>query len=294
MLHRISRWWVALLKNPYWWSGLAALLVASAVLYVVFDDVLMPRYTRHGVSTTLGNVEGQPYEVARDELIDRGLRVQRQPGRYNPNVPLNQVVDQDPAPGSNVKPGRRVYLTVNSGSARRIAVPDVLTLSVRNAANELRAAGLQVDSVLADTIPAANVGTITRQQPTPGDTVDAGTGVRLWSAQGVGQNRVEIPNVYGLSIERARARLLDARLRATVLDTTRSETPRPETIEPGEEERRFVMGQRPLPGKKLLAGRDVILYVTTDSLRAARARPPAADSTEQSSSSEAPDRKSVV
>lgn len=284
MLQRTFRWWVALFKNPYWWSGVAALVIATAALYVVLDDVLMPNYTRHGVSTTLKNVEGQQFAPSREQLANQGLRVKRQAGRYNPNVPLNEVVDQDPAPGSKVKPGRRVYLTVNSGSARQVSVPDVLTLSVRNATNELQTAGLQVDSVLVDTIPAENVGTVTRQKPPPGDTVDAGSGVRLWSARGLGDERIEIPNVYGLSVDRARRRLLRAQLRATVLDTTRSEEP--DLGAPFERETRFVMGQRPLPGEELLTGRDVTLYVTSDSLRASRARPPAKDSTRRSSSSE--------
>lgn len=255
---------------------MAVLFTCSAVLYVVLDDYVMPEYTRHGSSVSLPNVEGVSFETAREQLEGKGLDVERQEGRYNPNVSRGEVVDQTPDPGRAVKPGRRVYLTVNSGTARRVQVPDVLTLSVRSARNRLRTVGLRVDSVRVDTIPAANVGTVTRQEPAPGDTLDEGDGVVLWSAQGVGETRASIPNVYGLSVSEARERLLAARLRATVLDTTRADTSSASSLSPQMRDRkRFVMGQRPLPGERMLAGRDVKLYVTTDSIQASRARPPA-------------------
>lgn len=269
------RWLTDLARNRYWWGGLAALLLLSGVGYLVFDNYLMPTYTRHEASVTLPTVEGRSLEEARETLATQGLRVEQQPSRYNPNVPRNQVVDQTPDAGRNVKPGRRVYLKVNSGKARKVAVPDVLTESQRVGSSRLRNMGLRVDSILADTIPAEAVGTITRQEPAPGDTVTEGAGVRLWIAQGIGEERVRVPNVYGFSVERAREQLLRARLRLVVLDTTRSNAPDTNDDVAGhraETTPQFVIRQDPRPGDRLREGRDVRLFTTTDSLAARRAR----------------------
>jgi beta-lactam-binding protein with PASTA domain len=187
-------------------------------------------------------------------------------------------VDQTPHSGSTVKPRRRVYLTVNSGTARRVAVPDVLTLSVRSAQNRLRTAGLRVDSIRQDTIPAENAGTVTRQVPSPGDSLDAGEGVVLWEAQGASEEQVRVPNVYGLSVARAKRRLLRVRLRSTVLDTLASDSSLASLPRPQRNRQLFVMGQRPLPSTSHPAGTYVNLFVTSDSVQAARARPPAQDS----------------
>jgi len=40
---------IQLLRNPYLWGGLFALLIAALLVYLVVDRWLMPAYTRHGV-----------------------------------------------------------------------------------------------------------------------------------------------------------------------------------------------------------------------------------------------------
>ena len=272
---RTRQWVQRLVRNPYWWGGLTVLLLIGGTLYIAFDNYVMPTYTRHEAAMALPHVEGMPYSRAEELLSEKGLRVERQKGRYNPNVARDEVVDQTPHSGSTVKPRRRVYLTVNSGTARRVAVPDVLTLSVRSAQNRLRTAGLRVDSIRQDTIPAENAGTVTRQLPSPGDSLDVGEGVVLWEAQGAGEEQVRVPNVYGLSVARAKRRLLRVRLRSTVLDTLKSDSSLASLPRPQRNRQLFVMGQHPLPGASLLAGKDVRLFVTSDSIQASQARPPA-------------------
>lgn len=264
-------WLDRLARNRYFWGGLSLLLVVGAVVYVTVDSFLMPSYTRHGVSVTVPDVEGTPVEEARDRLADKDLRVQTQSGRFNPNVPRRQVVDQSPPPQAGVKPGRRIYLTINSGNVPSVRIPDVTGTSLREARNRIAAIGLEVGSVQADSIPSPYPQTVTRQRPEPGDSLDQGSSVDLWYSTGLGEAQVRVPAVVGLTVQRARQTLLRQKLRAVVIrpeagprsqEASSASSASPDTSGVA---RSFVREQSATPGSRLQAGKEVRLYTTTDS-----------------------------
>src|SRR5688572_20896989 len=111
---------VGLATNAYFWGGLALLVVLLVGFYLLVDKVVFPSYTRQDTAVSLPNVVNQPFEQARMELEERDLSVERIVQRYNANFPRDVVVDQNPPPNSRVKPGRHVYLTVNSGELNRV------------------------------------------------------------------------------------------------------------------------------------------------------------------------------
>lgn len=240
----------SLLRNKYFWGGLTVLLGIIAVGYVVIDSVLMPSVTRQGTAVRVPNVINQPYEQARAELESNELDVQRVVQRYNANFPRDVVVDQNPPPNATVKPGRHIYLTVNSGELQRVAVPALEGLSLREAINRLQARGLQVDQTLPDSIPAPNRNTVTRQRPAPGDSLTEGSSVTLWYSTGLGDEYATLPDVTGMTFEEARRALLNARLRSIVIGTDEgddvSDMP--------------VQRQSPQAGTQVRAGFEVRLY----------------------------------
>lgn len=237
-------------RNKYFWGGLAAFAGVLFAGYVLFDHFLMPNVTRQGVSVRVPNVVNQPYEQARDELESLDLDVERIVQRYNANFPRDVVLDQNPRPDAAVKPGRQVYVTVNSGELQRVAVPDVGGLSLREAVNRLRARGLEVDETLPDSIPAPNQNTVTRQQPAPGDSLIEGAGVSLWYSTGLGQTYTTIPDVAGLSFEAARDTLLAAQLRSIAVGVD----------EYADLSELTVQRQSQEPGTRVRAGFEVRLY----------------------------------
>lgn len=222
-LSRAGAYVRSVLTNRYFWAGLAALIGFVVVLYLVVDHVLMPSYTRQGTSVTVPNVVNQPFEQARAELEERDLDVETIVQRYNANFPRDVVTDQNPPPDARVKPGRDVYLTINSGELQRVSVPDLEGLSLREAVNRLRGRGLEVSETIPDSIPAPNVNTVTRQEPAPGDSLQEGSSVRLWYSTGLGRDYVTIPDVTGLTVAEAKELLLDAQLRYVVIGTEEDE-----------------------------------------------------------------------
>jgi len=268
-LSRLLNWLEQLGRNLYFWSGMAVLLLISGSLYVAFDAYMMPSYTRHDVSVVVPDVEGIPVERARDSLTAEGLQVQSQPGRFNPNVPRGNVVDQSPPAASGVKPGRRVYLTINEGEVPSVRLPDLTGTSLREARNRISSLGLKVGDVQADSIPSPYPQTVTRQAPEAGDSLDQGRAVDLWYSTGLGQEQVRVPSLVGLPVERARQALLRQNLRAVVIRPDAEQAaPGSNPMDADTTARQFVREQSVRPGSRLQAGKEVRLYTTPDSTRA--------------------------
>lgn len=259
-------WLRTLSRNTYFWGGLAGLLLIGLTAYFVVDAVLMPSYTRHGVSVEVPDVEDQPFLKAKKRVEKLDLQVKRQVGRFNPNVPRETVVDQNPPPNSKVKPGRRVYLTVNAGEAPMVSIPDLKAISVREAKNRIASLGLDVGTVNPDSFPSPYPNTITRQQPEPGDSLKTGGTVDLWYSTGLGTDTVQVPNIVGRTVEQARRLLRTQNLRAIVVDPRTADAPN-SARQPADTAavRRFVRRQGRAPDTKVRAGTEIRLFTTDDS-----------------------------
>jgi beta-lactam-binding protein with PASTA domain len=275
---RTSDWLRSLARNPYFWSGLGGLVVVATGVYFLFNALLMPSYTRHDAAIQVPDVMDLSFTEAKETLLRHDLAVERQVGRFNPRVPQDHVVDQNPPASSNVKPGRRVYLTVNSGTAPTVSVPDLTGTSLREARNRLMSLGLDVGEEQVDSIPSPYARTVTRQAPEPGDSLKKGASVDIWYSRGLGDERVPVPNVRGLRVDAAEARLLRQRLRSVVIDPTPADEENataPEESETGTDQeaeveedpktRLWVRQQGLDPGVRVRSGTEVRLFVTPDS-----------------------------
>lgn len=254
-----GHWLWSLASNRYFWQGLGVLFVVVFSAYLLVDKLMMPAYTRHDASVSVPGVVNRPVEEASQILQRRDLQVEQQRAqRYNPNVPRGEVLDQQPPANALVKPGRRIYLTVNAGQTPMVQMPDLSGTSIREAKNQLLALGLTTGQVRPDPVPAPYPNTITKQSPTPGDSVREGASVNLWYSQGLGSESAEVPDVRGLRVPTARRALLDQNLRSVIVDTTQ------EADLDGVPVR---MQSRP-PGDSVREGTEIRLFVNTDTTAA--------------------------
>lgn len=264
-LRRTGRYFQTLLTNLYFWGGLVLLAVLAFGAYLLFDDVIMPEYTRYGVSVTVPEVAGVPLEKARDRLEERDLRVETLKETFNPAVERGAVIEQNPRGGRSVKPGRRVYLTVNSGEETLVQVPSVVDASLREAKNRLQAVGLTVGEVREDSIPSPYANTVTRQRPAAGDSLTQGTPVSLWYSTGLAESYATVPDVTGQTVEEARQALLDRKLRAVVVRPSAGEEgeaqPSPSSNAPEDASGLEVVRQSRKAGTRVRQGFEVRLYV---------------------------------
>ena len=217
LLRRTRLYLRELLTNLYFWGGLAVLTLVLTGILLLFNAWIMPGLTRHSVAVNVPDVRQQPFEEAARILRAYDLHPETEVQRFNPNLPRDVVVDQNPVPNTSVKPGRHIYLTLNSGTAPTVQVPSVNGLSLREAKNRIISVGLQVEKTLPDSIPAPHPNTVTRQDPRPSTVVPQGSSVSLWYSTGLGEAYVNIPNVTGLTIDVAKRLLLEQKLRGEVI-----------------------------------------------------------------------------
>jgi len=229
-------------------------VILTLLLYGVVNGIIMPWYTRHDTGISVPDVRGLLVEDAEYMLVDSGLEVRRLVNPYVPSYRRDAVVEQDPKPNSVVKPGRRVYLRVNSGSVPMVIVPTLRDLSIRQARSSLLAEKLTLGAVLRDTIPSPYRNTVTRQDPASGDSVIVGTAVDIWISSGLGSSITTVPDIVGVPLPEAEAMLRSARLQFVVFDDPDARNADPNSV----------VRVIPPPGTEIPEGSEVRMFVAPD------------------------------
>lgn len=105
-------------------------------------------YTHHGEGVEVPDVKGLTFDTAEDKLDDADLNVLVVDSDYIKGLAPGTVLEQTPKPGSIVKSGRTIYLTVNAANAPTRALPDLAdNSSIRQAQVKLRAMGFKLGPV---------------------------------------------------------------------------------------------------------------------------------------------------
>ena len=121
------------------------IMIALAFILIILTFNWIKSYTRHGEYITVPDVSGMYEEEAGEVLAAVGLKYEVLDYKYDNMMVEGGVIEQKPKPGSYVKDGRKIYLTLNSGKVPMKAVPDVAdNSSLRAAESKLRAAGFKL------------------------------------------------------------------------------------------------------------------------------------------------------
>jgi beta-lactam-binding protein with PASTA domain len=130
--------------NGYLWGNLLAIvLVIVALCFGVKYG--LEWYTHHGEGIKVPKIEGMSYTNARTLILEDGLNIMVADSGYNKKLPANCVLAQNPGPGTLVKSGHTIYVTVNSPSSPSFAIPDLVdNSSYREAEAKLTAIGFKL------------------------------------------------------------------------------------------------------------------------------------------------------
>lgn len=131
-------------KSGYLWGNLIAMmLVVVALAFGVKYGLDI--YTRHGEKIKVPDLSKMAYEKAVQLVESDGLLIQVTDSGYNKHLPADCVLAQTPAPGSEVKQGHVIYVTVNSPSSPSFPIPDIAdNSSYREAEAKLMALGFKL------------------------------------------------------------------------------------------------------------------------------------------------------
>jgi eukaryotic-like serine/threonine-protein kinase len=179
------------------------------------------------------------------ELHKAGLEVTTDP-EFSDNVKKGFAIRTVPPEGREVTKGTRVRLLVSQGP-EQVTVPDVTGLTRESAEARLREEGLDVSADEQESDEPE--GDVISQSPAGGAQVTRGETVTI--VVSTGRPKVDVPDVVGMSEERASARLTGAGL--TVARQERTVT------DPAQDG--VVIEQRPGAGIEVDQGHQVVIVV---------------------------------
>ena len=191
--------------------GIFVIVVVTVATVYLADRYIMPLYTNHNTGVTVPDVTKLNVEQATLSLNERGLRVEIIDERMNEAFPPNFVLDQNPPGNSMVKPNRKIYLTVNASEVPTVTVPNVVNLSLRNAEIQLQNFGLQIGNISYASSRFKN--SVLSQSVPAGTQARRGTNVNLVVSDGLGMNRVAVPEIVGLRLAEGQRKIRQAGLR---------------------------------------------------------------------------------
>lgn len=139
----IKEFFGKLTSKIIWVNLLAMFLIIVAIAAGIW--IGLERYTMHGVEITVPNVKGMRVYDARQTLERQGLVAVVTDSGYNKTLPSGTVLEQTPANNSQVKPGREIYLTINTTRTPTLPMPDIAdNSSLREAEARLTAMGFKL------------------------------------------------------------------------------------------------------------------------------------------------------
>lgn len=234
----------------------AVILIVFLGVFFLVDDVFMPRYVQQGKTTKVPNVLGMTLEEAMKVLAESGLEGKKAEERLDKQYPIGTIALQNPPPGTEVKFGRGVYLTV-SGGEPKVMVPSLRGRTVRDATFALERVGLSLGLIRYEVSSDFPVNTIMEQELPESTSVAAGTPVNVVVSQGPSREQVPVPDVVKKALKDGERILLQAGF--TIGNVVYQANPDllPNTI----------VDQFPRAGEMVSAGQAIDLVVTRKSDR---------------------------
>lgn len=197
-----------LTTKPLWVNIVAGFVLLLLLLLLFLGSLAL--LTQHGKTMKIPAVTGMSFEAAKKSLKAQGFEVQIQDSVYYDTTPPLQVVKQFPEADNLVKVNRTVYLTINRAEAPFIGMPNLVSMTFRNAFMIMKQYGLR----LGDTIfrPSFARNSVLDQQYKgetikPGDKIQQGSSITLVLGSGISGSGFIVPDLFGLTYPQAKARL---------------------------------------------------------------------------------------
>ena len=180
--------------------------IALVVFLVVLGSGLGGWLLATGKSVPTPDIVGQSTAAATEILSAAGLSLVVTEEQFSEELPADQVISSDPAPGAGVREGGAVGAVVSKGPERYV-IPNVQGLTAAEATAALAGANLVIGSttsVFDDRVPA---NAVSGTSPEIGTEVKPGTSVDI--AVSKGPKPVPIPAVVGKKAQVAASALAD-------------------------------------------------------------------------------------
>lgn len=190
------KWWTR------WLNRVGILILILVVLFIFFDEFLMPLVTRQGKQCIVPEIVGLSLEEARDGLAKLGLGARVTLEEYSPDRPSGVILSQNPEAGRVIKKGRNIRVVISRGG-KLVEVPKLRGISLRQAEIMLSEKELQIGQIFwtySDSFPEEVVVSAT---PSFGTTVPKGFSVSLTVNRLAPEGAVIVPKFIGKDVDGA-------------------------------------------------------------------------------------------
>lgn len=241
------------------------LLIALSVVVVLIVGamIFLNLVTQHGKELTVPDFSNMTVEDAHLLASQSGIRVEVIDSVFAGRMKRGAVYRQNPAPGAKVKEGRRVVLTINAVNAKKVTMPNLVGLSLRQAKAEILSRGLVLNRLIYVQDMATN--NVLRQlkgnrEIEPGAMVESETPIDLVLGLNDMDNKAYVPDFTGLKNRSAVEAVFDHSLNVKGLKFD-------DTVKDYEDSlNAMVYRQVPEPSDSVSVamGEAVMLYLTVD------------------------------
>jgi beta-lactam-binding protein with PASTA domain len=243
---------------------MAVSVVALALLAV---SLWLMIYTRHGQTFVLPDFSGLSLDNAQRLAKANHLRIEVTDSTFVASKPRGSVIEQNPKPEVRVKDNRTVFLTLNAMSAKKVAVPSVVGLSLRQAKAVIEQQGFEVGRLFFsyDIAPGNVIGQLYQGRPVKAnEQLESGSKINLMIGKSSASEHTALPQLSGLPLPLAKSSIIEASLNVGLVRYDESVKTRVDSLNAK------VYAQHPVVanGKTLLeVGSVVNIYLTVNEAR---------------------------
>jgi beta-lactam-binding protein with PASTA domain len=170
------------------------------VLWII-DSFVMPPFVHAIKVVTVPNITGLSLSKADPIIRDAKLRIAEVREVYNETIPKGKIISQLPFAGSEVREGRRLYITVSRG-IEKVIVPYLIGKTDRDATLSLLSMGLQVGEMTFKEDEDKPYGTVLNQSISPGSKIPYGRSISLIVSQG--PQGIDLVAFTGITLNQAK------------------------------------------------------------------------------------------
>ena len=233
-------------------------IAAVIVLVLIYGSMLLLNLgTLHGKELEVPDFANLSVSQAESLAKQNHVRIDVVDSVYVRKMPKGVVYKQNPLPGSKVKKGRRILITINSVNGKKVMVPNLVGVSMRLATSELQSRGLTLGRLLYRSDMATDnvLGQQRGGMPIePGTKVESGTAIDLV----VGLNSTDftsrVPKLYGMGYMTAAVHTNSLNIGSIVCDST--------VVTYNDSLRAVVYMQKPAAQTRLRKGSTVSFHLT--------------------------------
>lgn len=188
-----------IVKNLLIAFGIVVFLIVGAMIFL---NVV----TKHNQVLSVPDFTNMTVAEASELALSEGMRVEVADSIFVKRMKRGAVYTQNPSAGSKVKKGRRISVTINAVTAKKVGAPNLVGYSLRQAMAELQSRGLVLGKLIYVQDMATNnvlKQLLANKELEPGTLIESESVIDLVVGLNSSDNVTYIPEIRGLRYVRA-------------------------------------------------------------------------------------------